>query len=169
MKKRPAKPQGIRVPVHVWTDGSCSAKDRVGGWAFIAAWHETEVVGKGGLRDTTISVMELTAINEALKRVKPVPGVALVVHSDSQYAVNCLTTWGRKWRVRGWTTATGEEVKNKELIAETLGRIDTYLHRSRATVTIKWVKGHAGNANNERADVYAGDERRRLLSNPDEV
>jgi ribonuclease HI len=135
--------------IAIWTDGACSGNPGPGGWGavLIAGEHEKDL--KGGEADTTNNRMELTAAIEALDALKRPSVVDL--HTDSQYVKGGITGWIHGWKRNGWKTADKKPVKNVDLWQ----RLDTALQRH--TVTWHWVKGHAGNEPNERADQLARD------------
>lgn len=133
--------------IAIWTDGACSGNPGPGGWGavLIAGEHEKDL--KGGEADTTNNRMELTAAIEALDALKRPSVVDL--HTDSQYVKGGITGWIHGWKRNGWKTADKKPVKNVDLWQ----RLDTALQRHK--VTWHWVKGHAGNEANERADQLA--------------
>ncbi|ODT13587.1 MAG: ribonuclease HI [Kaistia sp. SCN 65-12] len=133
--------------IAIWTDGACSGNPGPGGWGavLIAGEHEKDL--KGGEPDTTNNRMELTAAIEALDALKRPSVVDL--HTDSQYVKGGITGWIHGWKRNGWKTADKKPVKNVDLWQ----RLDTALQRHK--VTWHWVKGHAGNEENERADQLA--------------
>jgi len=133
--------------IAIWTDGACSGNPGPGGWGavLIAGEHEKDL--KGGEADTTNNRMELTAAIEALDALKRPSVVDL--HTDSQYVKGGITGWIHGWKRNGWKTADKKPVKNVDLWQ----RLDTALQRHK--VTWHWVKGHAGNEENERADQLA--------------
>src|SRR6202051_1539954 len=93
----------------------------------------------------TINRMELLAMAEALSYFND-SVETINIHSDSQYAVNCMTRWARHWHLNDWRTVTGDPVKNRDLI-------EKMFHLSRIhRVTYRWIRGHAGNEHNERCD-----------------
>jgi ribonuclease HI len=133
--------------VVIYTDGACKGNPGPGGWG---AWlqagvHEKELWGGEPL--TTNNRMELTAVIEALALLKQPSRV--VVHTDSAYVKNGITTWIHGWKTRGWTTADRKPVKNVDLWQ----KLDAL--RGRHQVDWRWVKGHAGDPGNERADQLA--------------
>ena len=133
--------------IAIWTDGACLGNPGPGGWGavLIAGEHEKDL--KGGEADTTNNRMELTAAIEALDALKRPSVVDL--HTDSQYVKGGITGWIHGWKRNGWKTADKKPVKNVDLWQ----RLDTALQRHK--VTWHWVKGHAGNEENERADQLA--------------
>ena len=133
--------------VVIYTDGACKGNPGPGGWG---AWlrsgvHEREIWG--GEAQTTNNRRELTAVIESLAALKSASRVTL--HLDSEYVRNGITTWIHNWKRRGWRTASNQAVKNVDLWQ----RLDalTQLH----TVEWRWVRGHAGDVGNERADALA--------------
>ena len=135
--------------VEIFTDGACSGNPGPGGWGAILRIGETEKELKGGDSETTNNRMELMAAIMALEALKRPCTVTL--HTDSTYVKNGITDWIAKWKRNGWRTAAKKPVKNAELwkrLEDALGP-----HK----VTWKWVKGHAGHPENERADQLARD------------
>nr|WP_062132668.1 ribonuclease HI [Demequina aestuarii] len=135
------------TPVDMWTDGACKGNPGVGGWG---AWMRTG--GKerelfGGELQTTNNRMELTAVIEGLKALnRP---CAVTLHVDSTYVMNGVTKWIHGWKRNGWKTGDKKPVKNKELWIA----LDEQV--ARHEVSWVWVKGHAGDPGNERADQLA--------------
>ncbi len=134
-----------RVSVH--TDGACSGNPGPGGWGALLAYdgHEKEL--SGGEPLTTNNRMELMAAIMALEVMKR--PVAIDLHTDSVYVKDGITRWLKDWKARGWRTAAKKPVKNIDLWQ----RLESALERH--DVTWHWVKGHAGDAGNERADELA--------------
>lgn len=133
--------------IQIWTDGACKGNPGPGGWG---AWlksgvHERELWG--GEPSTTNNRMELIAVIEALSALKQPSRVTL--HTDSAYVKNGITTWIHGWKAKGWLTADRKPVKNQDLWQ----RLDAL--RARHQVDWRWVKGHAGDPGNERADQLA--------------
>ena len=117
--------------------------------------HDGHGYGAGGATNGTNQIGELCAVLEALRAH---PGnQPLLIESDSQYAINCSTTWVRGWKRNGWRNSQKKPVKNVELIKA----IDAEIARRPGPVRFRWVKGHAGNAGNELVDelarTFAGD------------
>lgn len=134
--------------VTIYTDGACSGNPGPGGWGAILMLGENRKEISGGSENTTNNIMELTAIIEALKILKRPCKVN--VYSDSAYVVNAfLQKWIYGWMKKGWKTAGGDPVKNKELWQELYGL--TKIHE----VTFNKVKGHADNEFNNRCDEMA--------------
>lgn len=138
----------MTVPhVEIYTDGACKGNPGPGGWgAFLSSGgHEKEMFGGEPL--TTNNRMELLAVIRALQALKQTSEV--VVHTDSQYVQKGVSEWMRSWKARGWKTADKKPVKNVDLWLELDGLLAGH------SIQWKWVKGHAGNPGNERADVLA--------------
>lgn len=131
----------------IWTDGACSGNPGPGGWGAIlrAGSHEKEL--SGGEVLTTNNRMELLAAIGALEALRKPCVVNL--HTDSEYLRNGVTKWMFGWRRNGWRTADRKPVKNQDLWQ----RLDTAIGQHE--VTWHWVKGHAGDEMNERADELA--------------
>lgn len=133
--------------VVIYTDGACKGNPGRGGWGAWLRWGEHERELWGGAAATTNNRMELTAVIEALSALKRRSRV--VIYTDSEYVRNGITTWIHGWKKRGWTTADRKPVKNVELWQ----RLDTLSQAH--DVHWRWVKGHAGDPGNERADALA--------------
>jgi len=133
--------------VEVWTDGACSGNPGPGGWGAILTFNGVEKELSGGEQLTTNNRMELMAAIAALEALKRPCTVAL--HTDSQYLRQGITGWIHGWKKNGWKTADRKPVKNAELWQ----RLETALGRHK--IEWKWVKGHAGDEMNERADALA--------------
>lgn len=133
--------------VDIFTDGACSGNPGPGGWGAILRSHGREKELCGGEPDTTNNRMELTAVIEALKALKR--PVKARVHTDSQYVQKGISEWIHAWKRRGWRTAGKQAVKNADLWRA----LDEQAARHR--VEWLWVRGHAGHAENERADALA--------------
>lgn len=133
--------------VHMWTDGACKGNPGPGGWGvwMKAGGHERELFG--GELVTTNNRMELTAVIEGLKALNRPCTVTL--HVDSQYVKNGAQSWMKGWKRNGWKTADKKPVKNVELWQA----LDEQLQRHQ--ITWVWVKGHAGDPGNEKADELA--------------
>ncbi len=138
---------GSRPRVVIYTDGSCKGNPGPGGWG---AWltsgsHSLDLFG--GESHTTNNRMELTAVIEALTALKAPSEVEL--YTDSQYVRQGITSWIHNWKRRGWVTTDKKPVKNDDLWRA----LDEATQRH--TISWHWVKGHAGDVGNERADALA--------------
>ena len=134
--------------VTIYTDGACSGNPGPGGWGAILMLGENRKEISGGSENTTNNIMELTAVIEALKILKR--SCKVNVYSDSAYVVNAfLQKWIYGWMKKGWKTAGGDPVKNKELWQELYSLTKTH------DVTFNKVKGHAFNEFNNRCDEMA--------------
>lgn len=134
--------------VTIYTDGACSGNPGPGGWGSVLIYNGNEKEISGGMKNTTNNIMEITAVLEALKTLKFPCEVDLF--SDSAYVVNCfLQGWIYNWIKKGWKTASGEPVKNRDLWEELLSL--TKIHK----VNFHKVKGHADNKYNNRCDELA--------------
>ncbi len=133
--------------VAIWTDGACSGNPGPGGWGAIlrTGGHEKELCG--GEAQTTNNRMELSAAIAALEALTRPCRVEL--HTDSQYLRGGVTGWINNWKRNGWRTADKKPVKNDDLWR----RLDEAAERH--AIDWRWVKGHAGDALNERADALA--------------
>ncbi|MDI1465320.1 ribonuclease HI [Catellatospora sp. KI3] len=134
--------------VEIYTDGACSGNPGPGGWGAILRYrgHERELCG-GEAEQTTNNRMELMAAIQALEALKR--PVAVRLHTDSSYLRNGITSWLAGWRRNGWLTSDRKPVKNADLwqrLSEAAAR---------HTIEWRWVKGHAGDPGNERADALA--------------
>ncbi|HYA79632.1 MAG TPA: ribonuclease HI [Methylocystis sp.] len=133
--------------VEIWTDGACSGNPGPGGWGAILRFGEREKELSGGEAETTNNRMELMGAISALEALtRP---CAVDLHTDSQYVKNGVTSWLEAWKARGWKTADKKPVKNVELWQ----RLEAAAERH--DVTWRWVRGHAGDEMNERADALA--------------
>lgn len=134
--------------VTIYTDGACSGNPGPGGWCAILMYNGNKKELSGGNKDTTNNIMEITAVLEALKALKFPCEVDL--YSDSAYVVNSFNQgWIYNWLKKGWKTASGEPVKNRELWEELYSLAQTH------KVTFHKVKGHADNEFNNRCDELA--------------
>ena len=133
--------------VVIHTDGACKGNPGPGGWGalLVSGAHEKELFG--GEAHTTNNRMEMTAVIEALGALKG--PCRVVLYTDSSYVQKGITEWISGWKARGWRTADKKPVKNEDLWR----LLDTAAARHR--VEWRWVKGHAGDPGNERADALA--------------
>lgn len=139
-----------KITVH--TDGGCRGNQNetnVGGWGAVLSYNGKEVELKGGKLNTTNNVMELTGVIEALKYIKT-NNTHIEVFADSAYVVNGMNSWVKNWIKNNWRKSNKKPVENKELWMEL-----NELVKNQATVTFLKVKGHSGDAGNEKADELA--------------
>ena len=135
-----------------FTDGACSGNPGPGGWGALLQAREGDAVVrerelKGGEGMTTNNRMELLAAINALEALEKPSEITVV--TDSAYVKGGITEWIRNWKRRGWRTSGGDPVKNEDLWR----RLEEAA--SRHKVVWRWIKGHAGHAENERADALA--------------
>ena len=135
-----------------YTDGACSGNPGPGGWGVLLRAMNGDTIAKerelqGGEADTTNNRMELLAAIHALEALERASTITVV--TDSAYVKNGVTSWIFGWKRNGWKTSSKKPVKNVELWQ----RLD--IAQERHSVEWKWVKGHAGHPENERADELA--------------
>jgi ribonuclease HI len=140
-------PRQVAEVVDIFTDGACSGNPGPGGWGAILRMGGREKELFGGVGATTNNRMELTAVIRALEALKR--PVRVCVHTDSQYVQKGISEWIHAWKKRGWRTADKQPVKNADLWRELDGLA------ARHSIEWRWVRGHAGHVENERADALA--------------
>lgn len=133
--------------VEIYTDGACSGNPGPGGWGVLLMARGREKELSGGEPQTTNNRMELMAAIAALETLRRPSRVRL--HTDSTYLRDGITRWIHRWKANGWRTADRKPVKNADLWQ----RLETAL--SHHEVEFLWVRGHAGDPGNERADALA--------------
>jgi ribonuclease HI len=133
--------------VVIYTDGACKGNPGPGGWGALLRSGDAERELFGGEAQTTNNRMELTAVIRALESLTR--GCAVEIYTDSQYVKNGIQTWIHNWKRNGWKTADRKPVKNAELWRE----LET--QAGRHAIAWHWVKGHADNEGNQRADALA--------------
>ena len=133
--------------VVIYTDGACKGNPGPGGWGVSLRYKGEEKELYGGAAETTNNRMELMAAITALETLTQPCQVKL--HTDSKYVLQGITEWLINWKKRSWKTATNKPVKNEDLWR----RLDTAIQRH--NIDWVWVKGHAGDVGNERADLLA--------------
>lgn len=136
--------------VVIYTDGACKGNPGPGGWGvLLRAEDGSEKELFGGELGTTNNRMEMMAVIQALEALKRPCSITL--HIDSQYVLKGMTEWLTGWKAKGWKTAAKQPVKNVDLWQ----RLDTLVNASGHQIDWRWVKGHAGDPGNERADGLA--------------
>lgn len=133
--------------VTIYTDGACSGNPGPGGWGAILSYGDKKKELYGGEPQTTNNRMELLAAINALAELKEPCRVDL--YTDSNYVKDGITQWIHGWKAKGWKTADKKPVKNVDLWQQL--EAETHKHE----LTWHWVRGHNGNAGNERADMLA--------------
>lgn len=133
--------------VEIYTDGACSGNPGPGGWGVLMIWRDDEKELFGGEPATTNNRMELMAAIQALESLNR--QIPVTLYTDSKYVLDGITKWIKGWKRNGWRTAAKKPVKNDDLWR----RLDEAL--AGHEVDWQWVKGHAGNPGNERADDLA--------------
>ena len=139
--------------VEIFSDGACKGNPGPGGWGALLRFRPTsggaprEKELFGGAPATTNNRMELTAAIRALEALKR--PCRVVLHTDSKYVLQGITEWIGGWKKRGWINSARQPVKNVDLWKE----LDAAA--SRHAIEWHWVKGHAGDVGNERADALA--------------
>ena len=133
--------------VVIYTDGACSGNPGPGGWGVVLRWNGTQKELHGGEPQTTNNRMELMAAIQALEALNRPSRVQL--HTDSTYLLNGITKWIEGWERNGWRTSAKRPVKNEDLWHRLIAAKNGH------EVSWLWVKGHAGEEGNERADALA--------------
>jgi len=131
--------------IDIYTDGACSGNPGPGGWGVLIIDGQARRELYGGEAETTNNRMELTAAIRALEETVG----AVRLHTDSQYVKNGINDWIRTWKRNGWKTSARKPVKNQDLWRALDAAIDG------RRIDWRWVKGHAGDPGNERADELA--------------
>ncbi|MDZ7787963.1 MAG: ribonuclease HI [Halofilum sp. (in: g-proteobacteria)] len=137
----------MNSPVVIHTDGACRGNPGPGGWGAILEHDSRERELYGYEPETTNNRMELMAIIQALEALKRPCKVRAI--TDSQYVMKGVTEWMPGWKKRGWRTASRKPVANRDLWE----RLDAAIQRHE--IDWEWVRGHTGQAGNERADQLA--------------
>ena len=134
-----------QVVIH--TDGACSGNPGPGGWGAVLHYADREKELWGGELQTTNNRMELMAAIQALEALSRPATILLYI--DSRYVLDGITKWVKGWQRNGWRTASKQPVKNEDLWRRLVEAIDGH------DISWTWVKGHAGDEGNERADELA--------------
>ena len=135
--------------ITIYTDGACKGNPGPGGWGALLEYNAQVKELCGGELSTTNNRMELTAVIEALQALSEPCEIDLYL--DSQYVRMGITEWITGWKKKNWQSSTGKSVKNRDLWEQ----LDAIVQTSNHKLTWFWVKGHAGNVGNERADALA--------------
>ena len=133
--------------ITIFTDGACKGNPGPGGWGALLVAGDNEKELFGGENNTTNNRMELMAVIQALSALKR--HCQITIHTDSKYVLKGFTEWLAGWKANGWRTAAKAPVKNVDLWQA----LDAA--QSQHQITWCWVKGHSGDAGNERADQLA--------------
>ena len=134
--------------IQVYTDGACSGNPGIGGWGVVILLNkDAPILLNGGELQTTNNRMELTAAIKALNYFNELKSIK--IFTDSKYVKDGIEKWIINWKKNGWKTASKKPVKNKELWIE----LDHLI--AKHEITWEWVKGHAGEKYNEKADYLA--------------
>ncbi|MDP2284906.1 MAG: ribonuclease HI [Pseudohongiella sp.] len=134
--------------VEIYTDGACKGNPGKGGWGALLMYKGVVKELYGGEMQTTNNRMELTAVIRALEALKR-PGLQIHVYSDSRYVLSGIEEWLPAWKARSWKTSSRKPVLNQDLWQQ-LDQLN-----QQHQVVWHWVKGHSGNAGNEKADELA--------------
>ncbi len=140
-------PESKEQVVEIFCDGACSGNPGPGGYGAILRYGKLVKELNGGSANTTNNRMEMTAAIEALRLLKRPSSV--IITTDSQYLVKGMTEWIGGWQRKGWINSKKEPVVNRDLWELLLGLTSCH------SVQWKWVRGHAGHAENERCDQLA--------------
>ena len=149
----------------VYTDGACSVNPGPGGWAAIFLLPSGIKQLKGGVLNTTNNRMELQAVIEAIRKITKLRVSASVhfrIYSDSAYVVNAINQgWLKRWEKAGWTTSSGDKVKNLEQWIELASLLEKCKDKG-VEVSFEKVKGHSGDKYNEMVDELAREQSLRI-------
>ena len=133
--------------LEIYTDGACRGNPGIGGWGAILKYDNKIKEINGFSKETTNNIMELSAVIKALKELNR--SCDIIITTDSNYVKDGITKWIHNWKKNGWKTANKKPVKNKELWLE----LDNLVTQHQ--INWKWIKGHSGHPENERADQLA--------------
>ena len=134
--------------ISIYTDGACSGNPGIGGWGVVILEPQKEPFYiNGGEKDTTNNRMELTAAINSILHFKEKKD--LKIFTDSKYLKEGIESWIHKWKINNWKTSNKKPVKNKDLWIKLDNEITKH------TISWNWVKGHANNKYNEKADFLA--------------
>lgn len=148
----------LSTPVMIYTDGACRGNPGPGGWGALLRYGKKELEIYGGDLNTTNNRMELMAAIQSLQALKR-PCKAIIT-TDSIYVMKGITEWLPRWIGQGWRTSSRQPVKNADLWHELIKAGEPH------EVEWRWVKGHAGHSDNERADRLANQGLEELFKSP---
>lgn len=143
------KPGALDGALVIYTDGACSGNPGPGGWGVVMYHGGKTKELCGGERDTTNNRMEMMATIKAIEAIKPTYSGPIVLFTDSTYVLKGITEWIHGWKKRGWKKADKKPVVNADLWKQ-LDRLN-----AARDINWQWVKGHSGDAGNEKADELA--------------
>jgi len=135
------------MSIEIYTDGACSGNPGPGGWGSVLLYNGHRKELSGGEEETTNNRMELMAVIRAMQALKR--SCEVTIYTDSVYVMKGMTEWIANWKARNWKTASKKPVKNVDLWKELESALESH------TVNWRWVKGHSGVPENERADELA--------------
>ncbi len=133
--------------IKIYTDGACKGNPGVGGWGALILQDDKNIELFGGENETTNNRMELMAVIMALKEMSP--SEELTIYTDSTYVQKGISEWIKNWKLNNWRSSNKKPVKNKDLWMQ----LDEASYARK--INWEWVKGHAGNEGNEKADELA--------------
>ena len=133
--------------IKIYTDGACKGNPGVGGWGALILQDDKNIELFGGENETTNNRMELMAVIMALKEISP--SEELIIYTDSTYVQKGISEWIKNWKLNNWRSSNKKPVKNKDLWMQ----LDEASYSRK--INWEWVKGHAGNEGNEKADELA--------------
>ena len=133
--------------IKIYTDGACKGNPGVGGWGALILQDDKNIELFGGENETTNNRMELMAVIMALKEMSP--SEELTIYTDSTYVQKGISEWIKNWKLNNWRSSSKKPVKNKDLWMQ----LDKASYARK--INWEWVKGHAGNEGNEKADELA--------------
>jgi len=133
--------------IKIYTDGACKGNPGVGGWGALILQDDKNIELFGGENETTNNRMELIAVIMALKEMSP--SEELTIYTDSTYVQKGISEWIKNWKLNNWRSSNKKPVKNKDLWMQ----LDEASYARK--INWEWVKGHAGNEGNEKADELA--------------
>jgi ribonuclease HI len=133
--------------IKIYTDGACKGNPGVGGWGALILQDDKNIELFGGENETTNNRMELMAVIMALKEMSP--SEELTIYTDSTYVQKGISEWIKNWKLNNWRSSNKKPVKNKDLWMQ----LDEASYSRK--INWEWVKGHAGNEGNEKADELA--------------